>query len=129
MAPPCRSRMANLVLLAAEWDAGAVAGGYGVRCGTRRPSNYVRVVMVLSRTAVLLCVPAMALAAAVSVATPAIADCSGPHISFSPEVAGPGEAIVVTGEAFGDACHDTGVPPGASGVLGEPREGLAIVVM
>src|SRR5215207_8849154 len=85
--------------------------------------------MVLSRTAVLLCVPAMALAGAVTVATPAIADCSGPHISFSPEVAGPGQAIVVTGEAFGDACHDTGVPPTASGVLGEPRDGLAIVVM
>lgn len=61
---------------------------------------------------------------------PAGADCGGPHMWFTPEVAGRGEAVTVMGEFFGDNCYDTGPPPdGATGVLGEPRQDIELRVV
>ena len=60
---------------------------------------------------------------------PAAARCLGPVISFSPEVVGRGQSVSVTGGGFGDECYDTGAPPGATGILGEPIEVVDLVLL
>jgi hypothetical protein len=37
--------------------------------------------------------------------------------------------VSVTGEGFGDECYDTGVPPGATGILGEPIQDVGLVLL
>lgn len=71
----------------------------------------------------------VALAVAAGPAPPVGASCIGPLITLRLPAAAVdrGDAIEVVGEGWGDACHDTGVPPDAEGVLGHPRTGIDLV--
>jgi hypothetical protein len=59
---------------------------------------------------------------------PAGADCSSPTIEYPAGPVDRGQAITVTGSAFGDNCYDTGPPPPGQGALGRPRDGIEIVI-
>jgi hypothetical protein len=79
-----------------------------------------------------LAVPAIpvVLAAALVVggAGPAAGDCASPMLAYPAGEVDRGDTITVTGEAFGDACHDTGPPPAGQGVLGRPLTDVEVVI-
>jgi hypothetical protein len=52
------------------------------------------------------------------------ADCSGPTVHVTPRSGPPGSPVVVTGEAFGDACHDVNPPP--TSILGNPLQDIEV---
>lgn len=59
-------------------------------------------------------------------ASPAAAACSGPQVTVTPQVATPGEPILVNGQGFGTACNDTGPQNGSA--LGEPQTDVSIYI-
>lgn len=66
-------------------------------------------------------------AAALSLGSPASADCAAPYVEVSRRRAAPGEDVTIEGRGWGDACNDTGggfgcdPPP-----LGEPIEDVRL---
>ena len=69
----------------------------------------------------LLALPTLALGGGAS------ADCAGPSIAVQPTSGSPGDAITVTGQAWGTNCYDTGPPPAGEGPLGLPQTGIEVV--
>lgn len=57
---------------------------------------------------------------------PASALCYGPHIVISDGDVDRGGKLRVVGEGWGDDCHDTGIPPGAHGALGNPLDNVVV---
>lgn len=72
---------------------------------------------------------AMAVAAVIATGSAAEARCIGPTLVVAPEPVDPGREISVDGRGFGDACHDTGLPMDAHGVLGEPLSDLQVQIV
>lgn len=69
------------------------------------------------------------LAVGLAAASPASADCPSPSMTFSPSEVDRGGEVIATGKYWGDNCYDTGPPPEGQGDLGEPLEGIEIVVV
>src|SRR5262245_38231097 len=53
-------------------------------------------------------------------AAPADARCRPPTVGFFPSDVRPGDRMWIDGEAWGDACYDTGPPPKGEGYRGLP---------
>jgi hypothetical protein len=70
---------------------------------------------------------ALASALALVSGSSASASCIGPSISFTPVSVARGDEIVVTGQGWGDACHDTGPDVPTDSVLGKPRRDVELV--
>ena len=65
------------------------------------------------------------------VAPPASGDCAGPSIGLRPRTVHAGERVLVRGDAWGDACNDTGVAVGPCSFrggppLGEPQQDIRL---
>src|SRR6478736_2042809 len=58
----------------------------------------------------------------------AAAACPQPTAKVRPSRAARGATITITGQNFGDDCHDTGTVPAGVGKLGDPLNGLVIVI-
>lgn len=74
----------------------------------------------------ILAVLLLTLTAAMIAPPPASAKCIGPGISVSDGEVRRGETLRIAGEGWGDDCHDTGVPPDAHGILGDPLHDIEI---
>src|SRR3546814_12335778 len=61
-------------------------------------------------------------------ASPASAACAGASLTYDTTVER-GSTLTITGIGFGDACHDTGIPPDAHGALGDPLTGITISIV
>lgn len=57
------------------------------------------------------------------------ADCAGPSITYEAATVDRGDAVVVTGTAWGDNCYDTGPPPEGEGALGVPTDDIDLVLV
>lgn len=57
------------------------------------------------------------------------ADCAGPSITYEAATVDRGDTVVVTGNAWGDNCYDTGPPPDGEGALGVPAEDIDLVLV
>jgi hypothetical protein len=68
----------------------------------------------------------LALAAVVTGAEAAIADCLGPTVSHDGGDLSHGDQLTVSGIGFGDSCFDTGPPPPGQGSLGMPLHGIEV---
>lgn len=64
--------------------------------------------------------------AALSLGSPAVADCGGPDITVSARRLSPGDDLTITGRGWGDACNDTPGPGCDPPPLGEPIEDIRL---
>jgi hypothetical protein len=69
------------------------------------------------------------LAVGLAAAGPASADCPSPSMTFFPRDVDRGGEVIATGKYWGDNCYDTGPPPDGQGDLGEPLDGIQIVLV
>jgi hypothetical protein len=75
----------------------------------------------------LLVVVAVLASGLLAVPVTASASCVGPALSYDVAQVRPGDTVRVVGQYWGDDCFDTGRPPVGQGVLGPPRQGIAVV--